>query len=500
MSIPLEDLQSALSSVQEELRRVRGRLDELERVVSIETDDHGVRRVCLECHELFVRPAHDPRWISLHLGADEDGGFLHLHQKESSTVRAEMSLDTSGAPQVLLRAEDRQPRISLFTQEDCGFVAVHAAGGRPGALMRAQSRGGSVAVLQKDGGTRGVLVHEDGEESEDGTTKPSSTDLVFADAGLNNLIKLHSDGHGGLLSLGSPGQPDAIALVAREDGPALMLHSPAEMQSISMMALDGAAQICVHEGKVPGSGFEAHISSGESGSSFSLRGEKGEKAVDISALDVASSITLHDMNGEARVMLAHHYESHSALTLQSTGEEDGFRAVASNEVSSVELMSPIDPDTKLLSAVTANKPVVILQKQSRPLLMFGEGDQGGVFCAYGSAAAHAGIATLSGGPVAGSLLLSTADGTPQITVDATDHGGRMLINNDLGFQRVSLGVYQEAGSLQLNHTGSLGVQASATARGGVVMVGDADGEISATLPEDFDSGKNPDWGRMPDNF
>ncbi|GEP45046.1 hypothetical protein [Brevifollis gellanilyticus] len=500
MSIPLEDLQSALSSVQEELRRVRQRLDDLEKIVSVETDTDGVRRVCLECHELFVRPAHDPRWISLHLGADEDGGFVHLHQKESSAVRAEMSLDSAGSPQMLLRGEDRQPRISFFTQEDCGFVAVHADAGRPGALMRAQPRGGSIAVLQKDGGTRGVLVHEDGEVSEDGTVKPSSTDLLFADGSLNSLVKLHSDGQGGLLSLGPPGQPDAIALVARDDGPAFMLHSPSELQSISMMALDGAAQLCVHEGKVPGSGFEAHISSGEAGSSFSLRGERGEKSVDISALDVASSITLHDMNGEARVMLAHHYDSHSALTLQSTGEEDGFRAVASGEVSSVELMSPIDPDTKLLSAVTANKPVVILQKQQRPLLMFGEGDQGGVFCAYGNAASQAGIATLSGGPVAGSLLLSTADGTPQLTLDATDHGGRMLINNDLGFQRVSLGIYQEAGSLQLNNTGNLGVQAIATAKGGVVMVSDPEGEISATLPEDFDAGKNPDWGQLPDNF
>lgn len=500
MSTPLENLQSTLDAVQQELQRVRQRLDELEKIVSIESDAEGVRRVCLECQELVIRPAHDPQGVALRLGSDESGGFLHLHEGHELAICAELSLDASGGPQMLLRGKDHQPRISLFTQEDCGFVAVHAAEGRPGALMRAQPLGGSVAVLQKDGGTRGVLVHHDGEITEDGTVKPPSTDLLFADGSLNSMIKLHTDGEGGLLSLGPPGQPDSIALVARDDGPALMLHSPAELQSISMMALDGAAQICVHEGKVPGSGFEAHISSGESGSSFSLRGERGEKSVDISALDVASSLTLHDMNGEARVMLAHHYESHSALTLQATGEEDGFRAIASEEVSSMELMSPHDPDTKLLSAVTTNKPVVILQKQRRPMLMFGEGDQGGVFCAYGNAAGQAGIATLSGGPVAGSILLSTADGTPQLTLDATDHGGRLLINNDLGFQRVSLGIYQEAGSLQLNNTGNLGVQAIATAKGGVVMVNDADGETSATLPEDFDTGKDTGWGRLPDNF
>ena len=499
MSIPLKELQSALSSVQEELQRIRQRLDELEKVVSIDTDDDGIRRVYLECNDLVVRPAHDPRWISLHLGSNEDGGYLCLHHLNEATIGAELSLDGSGSPQLLLRGKDFQPRVSIFTQDDCGFIAVHADAGRPGALMRAQPRGGSVAVLQKDGGSRGVLVHDDGEVSEDGTVKPPATDLLFADGDLHTMVKLHSDGEGGLLSLGPPGQPDAIALVAREDGPALMLHSPAELHSISMMALDGSAQVCVHEGKVPGSGYEAHMAAGESGSSLALRGETSEKAVDISALDVASSLTLHDRDGDPRVMLAHHHDSHSALTLQSTGDEDGFRAIASGEVSSVELMSPSDPETKMLHAVTAEKPVVILQKDKRPMLMLGEGDQGGVICAYGNSGGQAGIATLSGGPVAGSLLLSTADGTPQLTLDSTDHGGRLLINNDLGFQRVALGVYQEAGGLHLNNTGSIGVQAVASPKGGIIIVNDPEGDVAATLPEQAGEDSS-DWGKLPDSF
>jgi len=499
MSLSLEDLQSALSSLQEELQRVRQRLNELERVVSIDTDDDGIRRVYLECNDLVIRPAHDPRWISLNLGAGEEGGYVHLYHKDETTVATELSLDEAASPQLALRGKDYQPRVSIFTQDDCGFVAVHADAGRPGALMRAQPRGGSVAVLQKDGRTRGVLVHDDGEELEDGTVKPPATDLLFADGDLHTTVKLHSDGEGGLLSLGPPGQADAIALVAREDGPALMMHSPAELHSISMMALDGSAQVCVHEGKVPGTGYEAHMAAGESGSSLALRGETSEKAVDISALDVASSLTLHDRDGDPRVMLAHHHDSHSALTLQSTGDDDGLRAIASGEVSSIELMSPSDPETKMLHAVTAEKPVVILQKDKRPMLMFGEGDQGGVISAYGNASGQAGIATLSGGPVAGSLLLSTADGTPQITLDSTDHGGRLLINNDLGFQRVALGVYQEAGGLHLNNTGSIGIQAVASPKGGVIIVNDPDGDVAATLPEAAGE-DSTDWGKLPDSF
>ena len=96
MSIHLEELQSALSSVQEELQRVRQRLNELEKVVSIDTDDDGIRRVYLECNDLVVRPAHDPRWISLHLGSNEDGGYFCLHHLNEATIGAELSLDGAG--------------------------------------------------------------------------------------------------------------------------------------------------------------------------------------------------------------------------------------------------------------------------------------------------------------------------------------------------------------------------------------------------------------------
>jgi hypothetical protein len=265
------------------------------------------------------------------------------------------------------------------------------------------------------------------------------------------------------------------------------------------MAMNGMAEISVHEEKVPGAGTHAGMAAGEFGSSLTLRGIGGQKAVDISALDVASSLTLHDAQGEVRVMLAHHFGSHSALTLQGVTDEEGFRAIATADVSSLELISPVDPATKVLTAVTAEKPITIVQKDNRPILMFGEGEQGGVICAYGPTAEHAGIASMSGGAVTGSLVLATVDGTAQLTLDATDHGGRLLINNDLGFQRAAMGVYQEAGGIHLNNTGSIGIQAVATPKGGVVTVSDHDGRTIATLPESGGD-EHGDWGRLPDSF
>jgi hypothetical protein len=302
-----------------------------------------------------------------------------------------------------------------------------------------------------------------------------------------------------MMTAGVAGQSDAIALVAREDGPALLMHSPAEDHSISILAMTGAAEICVHENKIPGTGTQANLSTGEFGSSLCLRGIGGQKSVDLCALDVASSLTLHDAQGDVRVMLAHHFGSHSAMTLQSLTDEEGLRAIASSDVSSLEIISPVDPDTKVLTAVTAEKAVTIVQKHHRPIVMLGEGDQGGIVCAYGPSAENAGIASLSGGPVAGSIVLATVDGTAQLTLDATDHGGRMLINNDLGFQRVAMGVYEEAGGLHLNNTGSTGIQAVATPKGGVVTVSDHGGRPIASLPES-DGEDTGGWGKLPDSF
>lgn len=69
-------------------------------------------------------------------------------------------------------------------------------------------------------------------------------------------------------------------------------------------------------------------------------------------------------------------------------------------------------------------------------------------------------------------MFTATDGTPLLTIDGTDHGGRIMINNDLGFQRIAMGVYKESAGLQMNHTGSPGVQAVASPQGGLICVCD----------------------------
>lgn len=499
MSMTLEELQSALTTVQQELSRVQQRLEELERVVTIDHDENGNRSVHVECTDFILRPAEDRKQIAVHIGSENGGGYMQVHYAGSAEPAVEIAMVNDGSPYFGMHGLDGEPRCEVFLHEDCGCMAVRSKDGRPGALMRAQTDGGSVAVLQEDGKARAVLVHGGTENpAPDSDEAAMSTNLLFADSKGNTTLKLRVDAIGSMITAGTPGQPDALSLVSRPDGPAILMHGPNDQSGISLMVMAGMSEVCVHEGKMPGNGAEASLSAGEHGSSMCLRGIGGQKSVDLSALDVASSMSLHDSQGDVKVILAHHFGSHSALTLQGMNDEEGLRAVTSADVSSLEIISPADPATKVLTAVTADKAVTIVQKENRPIVMIGEGEQGGLVCAYGPSTDQAGIASLSGGQVAGSLVLATVDGTAQMTLDATDHGGRMLINNDLGFQRIAMGVYQEAAGLHMNNTGSIGVQAVATPKGGIVTVSDSEGRAIATLPDD-DEDKS-DWGRLPDGF
>lgn len=499
MSDTPAELQAALAAVLAELAGVKARVAELEEVVRVRREADGGRRAVLECTELVLRGTSGQELA--HLAADTGSAFLALTHPESTkgSPGIMMGFD-KGTPQMRLLDPDGRLLTGLFGEAEGGVVAAFGPQGAPGALLRGRAGGGSLAVTDPAGQVRGALVYD---ETPGATAEPpAAAELILARSSGDPILKLRADDGGALMTLGPPGQPDALALVAREGGPAILLHGPEGVHSVSIVAAESMCEVCVHQGGVPDQGSQACLGAGAYGSSLVLRGPNGEKGMDLSALDQASSLTLHDETGEERMMLCHHFGSHTGFSLKGLSEHDGLRVLATQEVTSLEVISPADPETKILTALTTEKPITLVQKKRRPILMFGEGEQGGIVCAYGPSAENAGIATLSGGTITGSLVLASPDGTAQLTLDATDHGGRLMINNDLGFQRIAMGVYQEAAGLHLNNTGNVGVQAIATPSGGVVTVSDAEGRAVASLPEREEGGSSDSagWGRLPDGF
>lgn len=235
----------------------------------------------------------------------------------------------------------------------------------------------------------------------------------------------------------------------------------------------------------PVEGLGAALSAGADHSSLDLRDRDHTKRVEIKATEGIGSVALHDCDpSNPAIVMSHHEGSHSSLAMAGVAGHDCLRFVANQDVEALNLASPQNEKTKVMvSTLEGDKPSVLIQRNGQVQTMMGCGDNGGLVIAYGAEKEKAGFATLSGGSNSGSLFLQTPDGIPQLTIDATDHGGRMLIHNDIGFQRIAMGTFQESSGIVLNHTGSDGVAISALENGGIVTVFDSCGEPIQTLPD-----------------
>ncbi len=500
MNDDMQQLHATLAAMRAELDDTKARLAKIETVVTFDEGTDGKEVAYIDCADLIVRQRSDRRFFAVHLGSLESGGYIDVHytgEEHAVKTAIRMAIGDDGEPHVQLLGKDWKMRTDIFIDKDHGTMAVLAPDSAPGAVMRARPGGGSISVLQPDGKARAVLIHDEFSKVKGSDETESVTELIFALANTNTTLKLRSDDNGGILCVGHPGQPDAAVIMAREDGATMMLQSPALQTSISLAATDGIARVAAHQGRYMDDGAEASLSAGEFGSSATLMDCDGQKRVDISAAAKSGSVHLLDDDDKTAVALTHVAGNHSSLALNGVAEHDCFRIVANKDLTAMRVVAPDTADTEILTIVQPGKPVVMMQKDKHVRVMMGEGENGGVVCAYGPEPDKAGIATLSGGPIVGALSLATSDGTLQLTLDGTDHGGRLLINNDLGFQRIAMGVYQESAGLHLNHTGSLGVQAVATPKGGLLTVCDAEGSVIETMPDGDDEDDSSRWGKLP---
>lgn len=468
---------SELEALRAELKEVKQRLNALERVVQIDEED-GRRHVSLQCNEVVVRPEEDPRYLSIVIGGQiTEGPFIRFFHCSADriTTPLEMHLDEDGTPHIQLLGSDGHARGDFFIEKDHGTLVVLGPGYQPGAVMRAMPGGGSVAVLQPDGKSRGVLVHDEGTDS---------TELILATAEGKVLSKLHADKGGGLLSVGTPGHPNGAVLCSRFGLSSLMLKDPADSHGVTCAAGGGLSMVSAYQGESKGAGTRAELIASPDSSGVSLWDEGNNKRVDLSAGKGVGSVSILDEDSEQPAIYLSHVEgSHSSLTMTGVAGHDCLQIIANEDLTTMKLASPQSEETQWLCSLVGDEPSVFLRKDGLIQVAMGTGGSGGWVGAYGPESEKAGCAMLSGGPIAGSLVISTLDGMPQLTLDATDYGGRLAVNNDIGFQRILLGTYQESSSLILNHTGSEGVAISALPHGGLITLYDSEGKPVQHLPD-----------------
>jgi hypothetical protein len=479
-----------LDALRAELEAVKTRLHSLEKVVQIYEVD-GESHACVECTSVVVRPAEDPRLVSIHIdGQMTDGPFIRFFHGgfDKITTPLCIKVDEAGAPHVELCGPDGNIRGDFFIDNDHGALVVLGPGYRPGAVMRALPGGGSVAVLQRDGKSRAVMIHNDNGKLGAGGDEGPVTELIFPTPDGGTLLKLRADPEGSFVSMGRPGRPVSAYLVTQDDGSSLTLKSPSQATGVVCAVSDPIAQVATFEKEWSKKGSEAALISTREGGSLSLHDPQGVPRVDLTATPGSGTVALRGQDGkEPAVALAHCEGSHSRLTLSHEPGKPGLNILADPNLTALNVDSPEDGKTKILLMAQRQEPTVFVQRDGLVQVALGTNETGGFASAHGSNPDQSGIATLAGGWPAGYLALQSPDGIAQILIDATDHGGRFQVNNDLGFQRILLGTHEESAGLSLNHTGHQGVLISALSVGGLVTVFDGEGRPVESLPtEGFD--------------
>lgn len=494
MNDALTELQSTVAALSAEVAALKSKLALMEEVITVKTLPDGRLTRSVECESVVVRDAEDPRWMAIHMGTNPDlGTFLHMHylrEEQASKTAVSLSVTRENEPMIQLRGTDWKMRAGMWLDKDCGVVGVMRPGDVPAAVMKGMPRGGSMAVVQPSGRPRVAMMHLDASEAgrDDGRTE-----LALLDAKGKPCLNLMETASGPAIRL-HRGEAHAV-LLAADDMVGLMVDGPDKKTSAMLVAAPEAAKVAVNQGTSGEDAMQAaaELTAGTFGGDLSLHGPDGKERVCLTAQEGGGhlrllnqkrnpALTLHqaDEKGIAQLVLHGADEKEERVSLRTT-----------DDVSAVWVGSPHEPGSGHLTLAPQGDPLYALRVKGDTRVGLSVGESCGVVTAYGPGTDaegpnRGGMASICGGPVAGGVVVATADGTHQAELGATDQGGRLLMNNDLGFQRIAMGVHQESAGLHLNHTGSQGVAVVATPIGGVVTVYDEDGNRTATLPP-------PEW-------
>lgn len=482
MNDPLIELQAAMETMRGEMEKMKKEMALMRKAVqvSVDKEDGSLFRV-LTCDVMQVKCRDASGSTAITLSASGSGGCLSLMYPEnpdgSASAAVNLMLNEDGEPELVLRGRDLHPLVMLKGEPKRGSVAVFSEAGQPGAVMHGQAGGGSVAVLQPDGKARGVLIHSDG------AVEGGRTELIFVDEDMKTRLKLLADPKHELLHLAHPEVPQAVVLAGGKEGGSLQMNAALDGSSISLMATGKIACLTVKEGLLPEPGAEVHLSAGEgTGCAVSLSDSLGGKRAELHVTGDASMLSLNGEGETAGVELMHMAGNFSSIKLHAPSGQRTVNLMATNDLGAVSVRSPEEEGTAVSLMTNQGVPSLLMTEQGQGRVLINTTENCGMVCAYGPRGNEGGMASLCGGERSGAVRVGAADGTTFAMMSATDHGGRLDINNDLGLPRIVMGVHQESAGIHLNHTGSVGVSAVATEIGGVVSVHDDEGNRVASLP------------------
>ncbi len=491
MNDALTELQATVTALRAEVDSLKAKLALMEEVITVKTLPDGRHKRSVECETVVVRDAEDPRWMALHLGTNRElGSFLHMSyfgEEHGHKTAVSLKVTRENEPLIQIRGTDWKMRAGMWLDKDCGVVGVMRPGDVAAAVMKGVPTGGSVAVVQPNGRPRIAMLHQ--EPSDQEGMEGGRTELVLLDAKGKPCLNVVELSGGPVIRL-NHGEGQAL-LMAAEDTVGLMVDGPEKKTSAMLVAAPQLARMSVSEGTLEEGTQKGavELTAGEIGGDVSLYGPDGKERLSMAGMQSSSLLRMLREDGKSAVTLQQADEKGIAQLILHAEEDEKERVAlrATNDLSALWVGASDGAHTGHLTLVSKNSPLYSLKVAGETRVGLSVSDDCGVVTAYGpgpnpSEPNRGGMASLCGGTVAGGVVVATADGTHQVELSATDHGGRLLMNNDLGFQRIAMGVHEDSAGLHLNHTGSQGVGVVATPAGGVVTVYDEDGNISSSLP------------------
>jgi len=487
MDATLQELQAALAALRAELDAVKAELKAMREVVQIYEED-GQRHVLIECTDFVLRPHDDTRMIAVQMGTTHTRGFLNIMDWKGDArtphiyTAIEIGMETESHPVVRLRGSDYKSRAEFsLDNNDCGLAVVFSPGASPGACMKATGGGGSLAVLQADGQPRGVLAHHCGDA---GQTE-GETEFWLLNSDHEGVFKAITNADGTVCTLSSRAEPNAISLAVREDSSGFILHGPGRRASAAILAGADLARVSAFSGDRPGSAADAALSASPQNASLMLHRPNATRACEIHAFADFTGLMLKDPGGHDAARLTHQDGGHTALTLRGMAPHDCIEAIVMKDLASFNVTSPHDKTCHMLSLAQQHGSSLSTIQRDRITVQISQDETGGFVTAAGLTETS-GNATMRGGTCAGSFVVGSGDGTALLGIGATDHGGQLVMNNDLGFQRIFMVVHAESSTLHFNHTGSPGIQVTAGPNGGVISVHDSTGRIRQVIDAEDD--------------
>ena len=478
MSEPtLQELSATVAALRSELDAVQAQLKDIGRAVQI-TEENGRRRIRLKCHSLAVRTTSGEQSFAMLLGSSNNRGFISFYYPDGSKgdIALSLSVNEDDLPAIRLNGQDDKPRVLLTVENDHGFAGCFAPDYAPGAIMRSHPGGGSFAILQPDGKVRGIFMHGDGSSPD----KMPATKLLFAAPDSTTVLSLHADLDGSMIALSQPGAPNCATLVAHGDSSSLLVRSPGEATAALVIATRNQASVMTCTGPEGSGTGEAALTSCPKGGSLSLNRPDATCGLEARAADTITWFGLFDREGLETISLCEGSGLHSFNIYLPGSKTKSITFGSTADTAHTRICCPGNEQLQLATNASGTTVITTLMDGERPLVALTHGENGGSIAAYG-AHASPGYAALSGQLATASLTVSMADGTTLAGLGATDHGGHLTLNNDLGFPRITMGIFQESSALSLNHTGQKGVELMAGPLGGVLIVHDKDGQVAESL-------------------